>query len=52
MGLVKEALDAFPQLTADTFKGSPIETEPFLFVHGDAGRARNRGWPFCQTRHT
>lgn len=26
-GLVKEALDAFPQLTADTFKGSPIETE-------------------------
>jgi pimeloyl-ACP methyl ester carboxylesterase len=26
-GLVKEALDAFPQLTADSFKGSPIETE-------------------------
>jgi alpha/beta hydrolase fold len=26
-GLVKEALDAFPRLTADTFKGSPIETE-------------------------
>ena len=26
-GLVKEALDAFPQLTADNFKGSPIETE-------------------------
>jgi pimeloyl-ACP methyl ester carboxylesterase len=26
-GLVKEALDKFPQLTADTFKGSPIETE-------------------------
>jgi pimeloyl-ACP methyl ester carboxylesterase len=26
-GLVKEALDAFPKLTADTFKGSPIETE-------------------------
>lgn len=26
-GLVKEALDVFPQLTADTFKGSPIETE-------------------------
>jgi pimeloyl-ACP methyl ester carboxylesterase len=26
-GLVKEALDAFPQLTADTFKGSPIEAE-------------------------
>ena len=26
-GLVKEALDAFPQLTAETFKGSPIETE-------------------------
>jgi pimeloyl-ACP methyl ester carboxylesterase len=26
-GLVKEALDAFPELTADTFKGSPIETE-------------------------
>jgi pimeloyl-ACP methyl ester carboxylesterase len=26
-GLVEEALDAFPQLTADTFKGSPIETE-------------------------
>jgi len=26
-GLVKEALDAFPKLTADAFKGSPIETE-------------------------
>jgi pimeloyl-ACP methyl ester carboxylesterase len=26
-GLVKEALDAFPQLSAETFKGSPIETE-------------------------
>ena len=26
-GLVKEALDAFPQLTAEAFKGSPIETE-------------------------
>lgn len=26
-GWVKEALDAFPQMTADTFKGSPIETE-------------------------
>jgi pimeloyl-ACP methyl ester carboxylesterase len=26
-GLVKEALDAFPQLTAETFKGSPIESE-------------------------
>ncbi len=26
-GLVKEARDAFPQLTAETFKGSPIETE-------------------------
>jgi pimeloyl-ACP methyl ester carboxylesterase len=26
-GLVKEALDAFPQLTAETFKGSAIETE-------------------------
>src|SRR5262245_25056 len=26
-GLVKEALDAFPQLTAAKFKGSPIETE-------------------------
>jgi pimeloyl-ACP methyl ester carboxylesterase len=26
-GLVKEALDAFPKLTADTFKGSPIEAE-------------------------
>ena len=26
-GVVKEALDAFPKLTADTFKGSPIETE-------------------------
>jgi pimeloyl-ACP methyl ester carboxylesterase len=26
-GLVKEALDAFPQLTAETFKGSLIETE-------------------------
>jgi pimeloyl-ACP methyl ester carboxylesterase len=26
-GLVKEALDAFPQLTAETFKGSPIEDE-------------------------
>jgi pimeloyl-ACP methyl ester carboxylesterase len=26
-GWVKEALDAFPQLTAETFKGSPIETE-------------------------
>ena len=26
-GWVKEALDAFPQLTADTFKGSPIESE-------------------------
>jgi pimeloyl-ACP methyl ester carboxylesterase len=26
-GLVKEALDAFPQLTPDQFKGSPIETE-------------------------
>ena len=26
-GLVKEALDAFPTLTAETFKGSPIETE-------------------------
>ena len=26
-GLVKDALDAFPKLTADTFKGSPIETE-------------------------
>jgi pimeloyl-ACP methyl ester carboxylesterase len=26
-GLVKEALDAFPQLTSETFKGSPIETE-------------------------
>jgi pimeloyl-ACP methyl ester carboxylesterase len=26
-GLVKEALDAFPKLTADTFRGSPIETE-------------------------
>ena len=26
-GLVKEALDMFPRLTADMFKGSPIETE-------------------------
>ena len=26
-GLVKEALDVFPELTAETFKGSPIETE-------------------------
>jgi pimeloyl-ACP methyl ester carboxylesterase len=26
-GLVKEALDAFPKLTAETFKGSPIEAE-------------------------
>jgi len=26
-GLVKEALDAFPKLTPETFKGSPIETE-------------------------
>src|SRR5262245_8410945 len=26
-GLVKGALDAFPQLTAETFKGSPIESE-------------------------
>jgi pimeloyl-ACP methyl ester carboxylesterase len=26
-GLVQEALDAFPHLTADAFKGSPIETE-------------------------
>jgi pimeloyl-ACP methyl ester carboxylesterase len=26
-GWVKEALDLFPQLTADTLKGSPIETE-------------------------
>ena len=26
-GVVKEALDAFPQLTAEAFKGSPIETE-------------------------
>jgi pimeloyl-ACP methyl ester carboxylesterase len=26
-GLVKEALDAFPQLTAETFKGSPSERE-------------------------
>ena len=26
-GMVKEALDAFPKLTADAFKGSPIETE-------------------------
>src|SRR6185295_15103930 len=26
-GLVKEALDMFPRLTADAFKGSPIEAE-------------------------
>src|SRR5215475_11546231 len=26
-GMVKEGLDAFPQLTAETFKGSPIEAE-------------------------
>jgi len=26
-GLVKEALDAFPKLTADAFTGSPIEIE-------------------------
>jgi pimeloyl-ACP methyl ester carboxylesterase len=26
-GFVKEALDAFPQLTAEAFKGSPIEAE-------------------------
>src|SRR5262249_36198271 len=26
-GLVKEALDAFPKLTPEAFKGSPIETE-------------------------
>jgi pimeloyl-ACP methyl ester carboxylesterase len=26
-GLVKEALDLFPKLTAEAFKGSPIETE-------------------------
>jgi pimeloyl-ACP methyl ester carboxylesterase len=26
-GMVKEALDAFPKLTADAFKGSPIEAE-------------------------
>src|SRR5262245_3580700 len=26
-GLVKEAVDAFPQLTAEALKGSPIETE-------------------------
>jgi pimeloyl-ACP methyl ester carboxylesterase len=26
-GLVKEALDAFPQLTAETLKGSPMDTE-------------------------
>src|SRR4030095_9923864 len=26
-GLVKEAIDAFPKVTADAFKGSPIEIE-------------------------
>lgn len=26
-GWVKEALDMFPELTAEVFKGSPIETE-------------------------
>lgn len=26
-GLVKEALDAFPKMTAESFKGSPIETD-------------------------
>ncbi len=26
-GMVKEALDAFPKLTSEAFKGSPIETE-------------------------
>ena len=26
-GLVKEALDVFPRISAETFKGSPIETE-------------------------
>ena len=26
-GMVKEGLDAFPKLTADVFKGTPIETE-------------------------
>ncbi len=26
-GMIKEALDALPQLTAEAFKGSPIETE-------------------------
>jgi pimeloyl-ACP methyl ester carboxylesterase len=26
-GMVKEAIDAIPKLTADAFKGSPIETE-------------------------
>jgi hypothetical protein len=25
--MVKEALDMFPKLTADAFKGSPIEVE-------------------------
>jgi pimeloyl-ACP methyl ester carboxylesterase len=31
-GRVKEALDMFPQLTADSFKGSPIEAEKVSYL--------------------
>ncbi len=54
-GMVKEALDMFPKLTADAFKGSPITassghdlgadklkatTAPMFFIHGDADGIR------------
>ena len=36
--MVKEALDAFPQLTADALKGSPIEADYITVVLGDTVR--------------
>jgi pimeloyl-ACP methyl ester carboxylesterase len=47
-GWVKEALDTFPQLTSEAFKGTPIETgyklkatkAPMFFIHGDADGVR------------
>ena len=41
-GLVKEALDAFPKLTADAFKGSPIEAGAVSF-HTRRCRRRSTG---------
>jgi pimeloyl-ACP methyl ester carboxylesterase len=62
-GWVKEALDLFPQLTADAFKGSPIEAEykklsptpnefPKFFKHVMAGDSKPHDFGADQLKAT